>query len=272
MFSIGEFAKLGRVSVRMLRHYDALGLLRPAKVDPHSGYRSYAAGQLARLNRILALTDLGFGLKQVADLLDDEPGAEQLRGMLRLRHAELATQVAEAAGRLARVEARLRLIESEEDVMDVVVKPVSGAKVVAVSGIAESFEYHEIGPVVGGLCASLAERMERAGLKFAGPAVAWYEPAADDRIQVRACAPYVGSPSGEGLCETDLPAIEQAATLVHRGTMDTIAGSYQALARWIDDNGYRAEPVKAREVYLHTEGDEKEWITELQIPIASTRG
>ena len=51
MFSIGEFARHGRVSVRMLRHYDAIGLLRPASVDPGTGYRFYQAGQLAELNR-----------------------------------------------------------------------------------------------------------------------------------------------------------------------------------------------------------------------------
>lgn len=55
MFGIGEFASAGRVSVRMLRHYDALGLLRPAHVDAVTGYRLYGARQLSRLNRIVAL-------------------------------------------------------------------------------------------------------------------------------------------------------------------------------------------------------------------------
>ncbi|MFI6794664.1 MerR family DNA-binding transcriptional regulator [Streptosporangium canum] len=50
MFSIGDFAQLGLVSVRMLRHYDALGLLQPARVDPASGYRFYQASQLSRLS------------------------------------------------------------------------------------------------------------------------------------------------------------------------------------------------------------------------------
>ncbi len=60
MFSIGDFARHGRVSVRMLRHYDAIGLLRPDRVDAVTGYRYYEGGQLARLNRIVALKDLGF--------------------------------------------------------------------------------------------------------------------------------------------------------------------------------------------------------------------
>ena len=56
MFSIGEFATIGRVSVRMLRHYDAIGLFVPARVDDRSGYRYYDADQLRSLNRLLALT------------------------------------------------------------------------------------------------------------------------------------------------------------------------------------------------------------------------
>jgi DNA-binding transcriptional MerR regulator len=65
MFTIGDFAEHGRVSVRMLRHYDAIGLLRPAHVDPLSSYRYYSAEQFAQLNRIVALKELGFSLHQV---------------------------------------------------------------------------------------------------------------------------------------------------------------------------------------------------------------
>jgi DNA-binding transcriptional MerR regulator len=62
MFSIGEFARLGAVSIRALRHYDEIGLLPPAEVDPVTGYRSYSAKQLRQLNRIVAPKDLGLTL------------------------------------------------------------------------------------------------------------------------------------------------------------------------------------------------------------------
>ena len=74
MFSIGDFAALGRVSPRMLRHYDAIGLLRPAVTDPATGYRHYQADQLRRLNRVIALKDLGLSLAQIADVIDDKVG------------------------------------------------------------------------------------------------------------------------------------------------------------------------------------------------------
>ena len=57
---ISDFARLGQVSVRMLRHDDALGLLVPDHVEPASGYRSYSPGRLHLLNRLVALKDLGF--------------------------------------------------------------------------------------------------------------------------------------------------------------------------------------------------------------------
>src|ERR671923_4411 len=105
MFGIGDFARHGRVSVRMLRHYDAIGLLRPARVDPVTGYRSYEAQQLSRLNRIVALKDLGFSLQQVQTILDDKVSVEELRGMLRLRRAQLQSQIATDTARLTQVEA-----------------------------------------------------------------------------------------------------------------------------------------------------------------------
>jgi DNA-binding transcriptional MerR regulator len=89
MFAIGDFARHGRVSVRMLRHYDAIGLLRPAHVDPATGYRSYAAAQLADLNRVVALKDLGFTLEQVRTMLTEELDLAEVRAMLRLRQAEI---------------------------------------------------------------------------------------------------------------------------------------------------------------------------------------
>lgn len=108
MFKIGDFSRLSQVSVRMLRYYDEQGLLKPASVDRFTDYRYYSADQLPRLNRILALRDLGFTTDQIRRLLDDAVSAEQIRGMLKLRHAEIEHQVETEQARLLRVEARLR--------------------------------------------------------------------------------------------------------------------------------------------------------------------
>lgn len=202
MFNIGDFAKHGRVSVRMLRHYDAIGLLHPARVDPVSGYRHYEAAQLARLNRVIALKDLGLTLQQVRAVLDERVDVAELRGMLRLRQAELAAAMAADARRLTRVEARLRTIESEGTMpaQDVVVKRVPSVRVAELTAVAASYQPEDIGPVIGPLFGELCRRLAEAGVAEAGPSVARYEdvPEGDGAVLIRVAVPVGAAVSGAG--------------------------------------------------------------------------
>jgi DNA-binding transcriptional MerR regulator len=271
MFTIGEFARHGRVSVRMLRHYDATGLLGPARVDPASGYRFYTAGQLARLNRIIALKDLGFSLDQVRLMLDEQVSAEQLRGMLRLRQAELQSRLSADRARLVQVEARLQIIEREGAMPadDIQVKQIPAVRVAELTAIAASLEPASITPVIRPLYAELGSRLGRAGITPAGPAIAYYEDVPDgDSVVVHATLPVNAEPAdGQDFAIVDLPAIKQAATVVHRGSMENVMATIQVLAGWIEDNGYRASG-NPREFYLECPADETQWVTELQEPIA----
>src|SRR4051794_2573140 len=104
MFRIGDFSRIARVSARLLRYYDEIGLLKPSIVDAASGYRFYSAEQLSRLNRILVLKQLGLTLEQVAKVMEDSISAQQLRGMLLIRRAELEQALEEEAERLRQVE------------------------------------------------------------------------------------------------------------------------------------------------------------------------
>src|SRR5262245_51092830 len=126
MIKIGEFSKLVQVPVPTLRYYDQVGLLKPVKVDPFTGYRYYSVNQLPRLNRILALKGLGFSLEQIGAALDEGLTPEQMRGMLRLRHAQISQQLVEVKNQLLEVEMRLHQIEREDQLSsyDVILKQV----------------------------------------------------------------------------------------------------------------------------------------------------
>jgi len=113
MLKIGEFSRLAQVSVKTLRYYDELGLLRPAWVDRFTGYRYYTLDQLTRLNRVLALRELGFSLVQVAQLLREDLPASELQRLMRLRQADWSTRYRKNRRALARVAVRLRQIEQE---------------------------------------------------------------------------------------------------------------------------------------------------------------
>jgi DNA-binding transcriptional MerR regulator len=271
MFAIGEFARHGRVSVRMLRHYDAIGLLEPVCVDPATGYRFYEAGQLSRLNRIVALKNLGFTLHQVASILDDQVTTAELRGMLKLRHAELHEQIATDVGRLAQVEARLLAIEGEAgEPAPVVVRHIAAARVAELTGTAAGYEPQFITPVIQPLYHELTRRLCTAGIAITGHGVAYYEDASDEAgvIKVHAAMPVAERLGGpEGFRVVDLSEIPAAATLIHDGSMDNVLPSIQAVARWIDASGYQSLGY-AREVTLKRGDAGDDWVTELQEPIA----
>jgi DNA-binding transcriptional MerR regulator len=273
MFTIGDFARYGHVSVRMLRHYDALGLLRPAHVDPATGYRHYRADQLTRLNRIVALKGLGFTLGQVGELLDEPVSGERLRGMFQLRHAELQARIAAETDRLRQVEARLRLIESEGHmpVADVVLKSIPAQRVAERTAVAASWEPEDIGPVIEPLYRDLCEQMDQAGVTPTGPGIAWYEevPNSGGKVVVHATLP-VDRPLGvdeAGFAVVGLLPIATAATIVHRGPMSQMLPAEQALASWVEQHGYRTLGYP-REVNLECPpGELDKWVTELQQPV-----
>lgn len=271
MLSIGEFARLGKISPRMLRHYDEIGLLRPERIDPRSAYRFYAVGQLSRLHRLLALRDLGFTLEQVGELLDDDPPVEQLRGMLRLRRAQIEQHVADEQARLRRVEAHLRAIEGSMVMssLDVVVKTTDPIRIAEASGEAPGFGDH-LGPVFERLVPRVLGYVARSGAR-PGIMVAWYEGPADDGTVVLHAGFDVGDQQlsdGDGISVVDLPRIK-VASVVHRGTMDHIESVYEALVRWIEDSGYELAGA-SRELYHEWHDDQPERsVTELQMPIAS---
>lgn len=273
MFSIGEFARHGRVSVRMLRHYDAIGLIRPACVDAATGYRSYQASQLDELNRVIALKDLGFTLQQVQAILEEKVSAAELRGMLRLRRAEIQASIEAETTRLARVEARLLTIEDGTRVPadGVVVKRLAPVRVAELTGVAAGYEPEAITPVIQPLYHDVWQRLCSAGIAAAGPAVAYYEDTPQG-ILVHAAVPVAVAPGPDhGLGLVDLPEVDSAAAIIHHGPMDDVLPTGQALARWIDANGYRSAGY-SREVTLNWCPDPEQWVTELQQPISTTGG
>ncbi len=267
MLTIGDFSKLGHVSVRTLRYYDDMRLLIPAHVDPFTGYRYYSAGQLPRLNRILAFKDLGFSLEQIAQLLDEALPSAQIRGMLRLKEAEVRQQVQEEQERLARIEARLRRIEQEDTMSEyeIVLKSVPAQRVASIREVLPTFS------AIGRLFDELRAYEKKHGIAVTAGTAIWHDTEFRER-DVDGEAAFTTAdplPPDERITERTLPAIETAACVVHHGPFDSISQAYSAVHSWIEHNGYRiAGP--GREVYHHAGNDQHDasYVTEVQFPIA----
>jgi DNA-binding transcriptional MerR regulator len=279
MIRIGDFSRLARVSVVTLRHYDDLGLLTPAHVDPETGYRYYTPDQLPRLNRILALKELGFSLEQVARLLHDELPAAQIRGLLVMQRAQLEQQVREQRARLAAVEARLRHIEREGSppVYDVVVRPVEPLLVASMRRRVPGAEAIErLFEEVEAYAASDHARAPQ-------PPLALFHDAEyrEQDLDVEVAVPLSKRvPDSKAADVRELPAVPSMACVVHAGSYATIGQAFADLLGWVGTQGYQvAGPhrevylrfgagdltLDLPDVYLTDEADA--YVTELQVPI-----
>src|SRR4051794_29271509 len=119
VFRIGEFSRIVALSVRVLRHYDEIGLLVPARVDPATGYRYYSAAQLADAHRIIALKELGLSLEQVRRLTEEHVSTEELVGMLRLESARAQQARTDAEHRLLRLQHQLAHVDGGGSLADI---------------------------------------------------------------------------------------------------------------------------------------------------------
>ena len=267
MFRIGEFSRLSQVSVKTLRYYDEVGLLKPRRVDRFTGYRYYSAAQLPRLNRILAFKDLGFSLEQIVQLLDEDLPASQLRGMLRLKQAETQQRVQEEQERLARIEARLAQIEQEGKMSsyDIVIKKVEPQRVASIRAVIPTYGHQ------GMLWGELEGYLARQKAGPAGPCLTVYHDAGyrEQDVDVEVCHAVTADVTGNGrVTVRQLPGVEKMACAVHRGSLRTLSQAYGALAAWTEANGYRVVDCD-REVYLKGGGDpdDTSYVTEVQLPV-----
>lgn len=274
MLKIGDFSKVAQVSVKTLRYYDELGLLRPAWVDRYTGYRYYTVQQLPRLNRILALRELGFSLVQIERLLRDDLAAGELRRLMQLRHAELAEQVAAEQARLERVAARLRQIEQEGRLprYEVLVKRVEPRLVASIRDTISG--YADVGALFAEIASHLQGREPEPPPDM--PYLALYYDAEyrDQGVDVEAAVPVSRGVRGGGrVTIRELPALETAASVVHTGAYAGLSAAYRALLAWSQTHGYRLNGP-TREVYLQGGAmlstghvDPNTFVTELQSPV-----
>ena len=276
MYLIGEFSKIAQVSGRQLRHYDQLGLLIPEYSDPQTGYRYYSASQLPRLNRILALKEMGMSLDQIKRMLDDEISPDELRGMLMMKKAQIEQMLHEELARMRYIESRIEQIniEGNMDNYDVVLKSVPAKKFLSVREICPDLNDGR----------RLAQEMAsilpaKVGSKSMGHFTAvvysdWFtledidiefgfqiEVDLDDDLTIPL-------PDGSHMTVSELPAEEHMLTVTRVGIPELGHGSYSALGVWAEANGYELVG-NVREVFLNFVPPDRveETVTEIQYPV-----
>lgn len=277
MLKIGDFSRLGQVSVDTLRHYDTLGLLKPAEIDPFTGYRYYSFQQLGRLKRILALKDLGLSLEQIAPMLEGDVSTEQLKGMLKLKQAEINQRIEAEHERLVRVEARLKQIEMESRMpnYEIIIKQVRPQLIASIRRVLPTHTR------VIELFEELSGCLMQQGVPQALAITLWHSSGEDEdnaesngigeqNVDAEAVITLKTPIAETGLMKVYELAGGSMASTVHNGAYNRLYLAYSALNEWIEANGYRIVGP-AREMYHFSQEplrhDDESYVTELQIPI-----
>ena len=269
MFKIGDFSKLSFVTVKTLRYYDEIGLLKPVKVDRFTGYRYYSADQLPRLNYIAALKNLGLSLEEINTLINNDLTPHQMKDIFILKQAELKQRVNEEQRRLEQVEKLLRQIEKEGAMPDyqVVIKKVEPQILASIRAVLPT--YSDIGQLYGEIFGYLGSQ----GItKPAGPTIfIGHDPEyKESDVDVEAGVPISNAIPGAGRVSVyELPGMEQAACTIYKGPYENIGEAYSAIMSWTEDNGYQITGPD-RELYLTSPADTDDpaqYVTEIQFPV-----
>lgn len=275
MFRIGEFSRIAQTAVSQLRYYDRIGLFQPEHTDKFTGYRYYRASQLPDLHRILAMKELGLTLEQIQRLVVDNVSAEELRGMLSLKKAQVEQELHAQIKRLHHIEARLRQVEQEGGMAmdDVIIKEIAEQPFLGfrdtLPDVRDAVKLRM--EITRLLPSRISKRkfghfvalLHEDGMAFENADIEMgflLNEVIDQSVQLS---------SGHNLTVSMLPPVEMAACAVRVGGFESGYDTYGNLGRWVEANGYQMiGPV--REVFIKQTPLDRidEMVTEIQVPVS----
>ena len=268
MLKIGEFSKLSRISIRMLRHYDELGLLTPETTDPFTGYRYYSEAQLFTAGRINALKAMGFRLCDAAEVLRCWEDREALERCLLSRREAARLQAEEAAERLRLLDTALDRLRKDEPMQyDVTVKTIPERHVASVRQIIPNYDQE------GSLWSIFLRETAGLHIQNGDPCLCvalfhdgdYKESDVDVEIQKSVKGAY---PDTEHVKFKTMPAV-QVASAVCKGSYDQISAVNAAVASWVEANGYAFDGTAFNIYHVspYETGDPNEFVTEVCYPV-----
>ncbi len=268
MLKIGEFSKLSRVSVRMLRHYDEIGLLKPAEIDRFTDYRYYREDQLPTAGRIVALKDMGFSLADIVKILAVYDDREALSRFFTARQRELEALSRDTAHKLTLLDAAQNRLRKEENMRyNVTLKTIPERYAATVQMVLPRYEDE------GMLWGRLMEETCRMNLAEADPclcAVTYLDGEyKEENVEMMAWKTVKGSyPDTEHVRFRTLPEVT-VVSCTYQGSYTQIVDVYAAVVAWMEANGYEAAApmFNIYHVSPHETQNPEEFVTEICYPV-----
>jgi DNA-binding transcriptional MerR regulator len=238
MLKIGDFSKLSRISIRMLRHYDEIGLLVPKDIDSFTNYRYYSEEQLPVASRIKALKDMGFSLATIIEILKSYNNPKALSEFLAVKQAEVQAEANEINQRLRLLDTALKRLRKDDMAMnyDVVLKTLPERYVASVRKILPAYNQEGIlWNILMSETVSMNLQQEDNCYSLAIFHDEGYkESDIDIEIQISVRGKYTNT---ENVIFKTVPEVE-IASATYKGSYEQITEVNQAVAAWVSDNGY----------------------------------
>ena len=310
MIKIGEFSSLTGISIHMLRNYDKIGLLVPAHTDVESGYRYYKEEQIPVANQIVVLKNLGFGLKEIADIQLQYNSTERMQEFLSDKMKEKQAEIQKAQEQMNRMQQAMQELAKEEmRSLSVTVKTIPERTVASLRGLIYRFEdegllWEELGQICEQLSIKNANyeysyaithhlefdfaskmSLEKPDSKAASNDKSMAENYRIKEIDVEVQRVIEKLPSAKvktkagTLCSggrvIDFFCVPQceAAALAFRGKYSQLGDINAYMAEWVKKNGYRISGMSFVTYYLSpgNEPNPDNFVTEVCFPVVKQK-
>lgn len=269
MIRIGDFSKLSRISIRMLRHYNEIGLLMPKSTDDFTGYRYYSADQLPLANRIGALKEMGFSLASIAEILEEYENPEALKKFLALKYSEVKEEAEDIRRKMMLIENTVKKLEKDGLIMNynVILKEMPKRYVASVRKIISSYSDE------GTLWEIMMNETASLNLKWETPgnAVAVFhddgykENDADVEVQMSVIGSYKDTENVR--FKTVEPILVLSVT--YKGSYEQMPAVSQAIADRAAEEGCEFDGAMFNIYHVSpaTEKNPENWVTEVCFPV-----
>lgn len=281
-FKIGEMAELFGLNIRTLRYYDEIGLVRPALVDPDSGYRYYSTAQFEPLNTIRYLRELGVSLEEIRQFLKGRD-VESMRQMMQAQLEEvearqrdldlirrkLQNRLAQIEGIQAGLQEKVgiqRLGERKAYLLRYAVRPDTDLEF-PIRLLAK--EVGSKGVFLGMIGLSIDMQKLQRGQFDHYDYIFLLRETGEEIPEAGGVPEPAGGPEGEALRTASRFPAGEYAVLQFRGTHTEAAGHYPGMVRYIQEKGYRicGNSLEITLVDYGLTSDPASFVTELQIPV-----
>lgn len=263
-YKIGLFSKMNRVTIKALRHYDEIGLLKPAAIEKFTGYRYYTSEQLPLLHQILALREMGFTLDEIKKVQGGTPEKD----LLMQKRLELLKRIAQDTLRLSQVESYLVKNDGESAGYHVILKELPQVIVASLRTTIPNYDalFSAVPP--------MGAEMKRLGCVCAVPEYCFniYHDGEyrETDIDVEICEAVTAvKEDSEMLKFKVIDRVKNAACVLHKGPYEGFPNAYNAVLKWLERNGYEIID-HPRESYIDgvwNKDSPADWLTEIQFPV-----